>query len=109
MPEDYILLKLTPCHQKDSWYRWEQEVPAGSPAELVRAAHEFSALKIGYRGDLAFGLQERAADLGQTRRHIFGYFVLGSYRVAEEEATASLYGGLSNRFVTLHQHLCHRG
>lgn len=54
MPEDYILLKLTPCHQKDSWYRWEQEVPAGSPAELVRAAHEFSALKIGYRGDLAF-------------------------------------------------------
>ena len=54
VPEDYILLRLTPCHQKDSWYRWEQEVPAGSPAELVRAAHEFSALKIGYRGDLAF-------------------------------------------------------
>ena len=54
VPEDYIILKLTPCHQKDSWYRWEQEVPVGSPAELVRAAHEFSALKIGYRGDLAF-------------------------------------------------------
>ena len=54
VPEDYIILKLTPCHQKDSWYRWEQEVPAGSPAELVRAAHEFSALKIGYRGELAF-------------------------------------------------------
>ena len=54
VPEDYIILKLTPCHQKDNWYRWEQEVPAGSPAELVRAAHEFSALKIGYRGDLAF-------------------------------------------------------
>ena len=32
VPEDYILLKLTPCHQKDNWYRWEQEVPAGSPA-----------------------------------------------------------------------------
>ena len=54
VPEDYIILKLTPCHQKDNWYRWEQEVPAGSPAELVKAAHEFSALKIGYRGDLAF-------------------------------------------------------
>ena len=54
VPEDYILLKLKPCHQKDSWYRWEQAIPAGSPAELVRAAHEFSALKIGYRGDLAF-------------------------------------------------------
>lgn len=54
VPEDYVLLKLTPCWQEDSWYRWEQEIPAGSPAELVRAAHEFSALKIGYRGDLAF-------------------------------------------------------
>ena len=54
VPEDYIILKLTPCHQKDNWYRWEQEVSAGSPAELVKAAHEFSALKIGYRGDLAF-------------------------------------------------------
>ena len=54
VPEDYVLLKLTPCRQEDSWYRWEQEIPAGSPAELVRAAHEFSALKIGYRGDLAF-------------------------------------------------------
>ena len=54
VPEDYVLLKLTPCQQRDNWYRWEQEVPAGSPAELVRAAHEFSALKIGYRGDLAF-------------------------------------------------------
>lgn len=54
VPEDYVLLKLIPCRQKDNWYRWEQEIPAGSPAELVRAAHEFSALKIGYRGDLAF-------------------------------------------------------
>lgn len=43
-----------PCRQEDNWYRWEQEIPAGSPAVLVRAAREFSALKIGYRGDLAF-------------------------------------------------------
>lgn len=54
VPEDYVLLKLIPCRQKDNWYRWEQEIPAGSPAVLVRAAREFSALKIGYRGDLAF-------------------------------------------------------
>ena len=54
MPEDYVLLKLIPCRQKDNWYRWEQEIPAGSPVALVRAAREFSALKIGYRGDLAF-------------------------------------------------------
>ena len=54
VPEDYVLLKLIPCRQKDNWYRWEQEIPAGSPAVLVRAAREFSALKIGYRGDLTF-------------------------------------------------------
>lgn len=54
VPEDYVLLKLIPCRQEDNWYRWEQEIPAGSPAALVRAAHEFSVLKIGYRGDLAF-------------------------------------------------------
>lgn len=54
VPEDYVLLKLIPCRQEDNWYRWEQEIPAGSPAALVRAAREFSALKIGYRGDLAF-------------------------------------------------------
>ena len=53
-PQDYVLLKLIPCRQEDNWYRWEQEIPAGGPAELVKAAHEFSALKIGYRGDLAF-------------------------------------------------------
>ena len=35
-------------------YRWNQEVPPGSPKALVRAAKEFSALKIGFRGDLAF-------------------------------------------------------
>ena len=29
-------------------------MPPGSPKALIRAAREFSALKIGYRGDLAF-------------------------------------------------------
>ena len=54
VPEDYVLLKLTPCGYEDKWYRWEQEMPPGSPKALIRAAREFSALKIGYRGDLAF-------------------------------------------------------
>ena len=54
VPEDYVLLKLTPCGYEDKWYRWEQEIPPGSPKALIRAAREFSALKIGYRGDLAF-------------------------------------------------------
>ena len=52
VPEDYVLLKLAPCQPKDNWYRWDQEVPHGSPKELINAAKEFSALKIGYRGDL---------------------------------------------------------
>lgn len=54
MPEDYVLLKLTPSHAKDNWYRWDQEIPPGSPKELAWAAREFSLLKIGYRGDMAF-------------------------------------------------------
>ena len=54
VPEDYVLLKLAPCQPKDNWYRWDQEVPPGSPKELINAAKEFSALKIGYRGDLTF-------------------------------------------------------
>lgn len=54
VPEDYVLLKLTPSHAKDNWYRWDQEIPPGSLKELARAAREFSLLKIGYRGDMAF-------------------------------------------------------
>ena len=54
VPEDYVLLKLTPSHAKDNWYRWDQEIPPGSLKELARAAREFSLLKIGYRGDLTF-------------------------------------------------------
>ena len=38
VPEDYVLLKLTPSHAKDNWYRWDQEIPPGSPKELVQAA-----------------------------------------------------------------------
>ena len=58
VPEDYVLLKLAPCQPKDNWYRWDQEVPPGSPKELIKAAKEFSALKIGYRGDLWFSTVE---------------------------------------------------
>lgn len=54
VPEDYVILKLTPSRREGNWYRWNQEVPLGSSKELVKAAREFSQLKIGYRGDLAF-------------------------------------------------------
>ena len=54
IPEDYVILKLTPCRREGNWYCWNQEVPPGSSKELVQAAKEFSALKIGFRGDLAF-------------------------------------------------------
>ena len=46
IPEDYVILKLTPCRREGNWYRWNQEVPPGSSKELVQAAKEFSALKI---------------------------------------------------------------
>ena len=54
VPEDYVLLKLTPRGYEDNWYRWNQEIPPGSSRELMQAAKEFSMLKIGYRGDVAF-------------------------------------------------------
>jgi len=54
VPEAHVLLKLSPCDQPDNWYRWNQEIPPGSPKELARVAREFSLLKIGYRGDLTF-------------------------------------------------------
>ena len=66
IPEDYILLKLIPHGLEDNWYRWEQEVPHGSSKELIRAAKEFSELKIGYRGDLAF----RNAEVIDVRRFL---------------------------------------
>lgn len=53
-PEDYVILKLVPCRREGNWYRWNQELPPGSSKEQVEAAREFSQLKIGYRGDLAF-------------------------------------------------------
>ena len=54
VPEDHAILELIPCRSEDKWYRWNQEVPPGSSQELVKAAREFSELKIGYRGDMAF-------------------------------------------------------
>ena len=53
-PDEHIILKLTPRRREGNWYRWNQEIPLNSPPELVQAAAEFSKLKIGYRGDLAF-------------------------------------------------------
>ena len=53
-PEAYILLKIAPIRQENAWYRRTQEIPPGSPRGLVQAAKEFSMLKIGYRGDMAF-------------------------------------------------------
>lgn len=52
--EDYVILSLAPHWEEDNWYRWNQEVPPNSPKALVKAAREFSQLKIGYRGDLWF-------------------------------------------------------
>lgn len=54
VPDDYVILKLTSRGYEDNWYRWNQEVPPGSSRELMQAAKEFSLLKIGYRGDMAF-------------------------------------------------------
>ena len=54
VPEDYMILKLTPRFQNGEWVRWNQEVPSDSPPELRAAAQAFSMLKLGFRGDLKF-------------------------------------------------------
>lgn len=54
VPEDYVILKLEPRYQSGEWVRWNQEMPPGSPPELLETARKFSRLKLGYRGDLKF-------------------------------------------------------
>ena len=58
VPEDYVLLKLTPSKWEDKWYQWNQELPANASPEVKEQAREFSELKIGYRGDLRFSKVE---------------------------------------------------
>ena len=41
VPEDYVLLKLTPCGYEDNWYRWNQEIPPGSPKSWCRRRRNF--------------------------------------------------------------------
>lgn len=54
VPEDYVILGLTPRWQSGEWVRWMQELPPGAPPELQAAARAFSELKLGFRGDLKF-------------------------------------------------------
>lgn len=58
VPEDYVLLKLTPSKWEDKWYQWNQELPVNASPEAKVEAREFSELKIGYRGDLRFSKME---------------------------------------------------
>nr|WP_308625358.1 hypothetical protein [uncultured Eisenbergiella sp.] len=72
VPEDYVILKLEPRYQNGEWIRWNQELPPGSPPELVQAACEFSRLKLGFRGDLKFREHPEvieAADLLSGQEH----------------------------------------
>lgn len=54
VPEDYVVLELTPCYQSGEWVIWNQELPPNAPESVRELAEEFSHLKLGYRGDLKF-------------------------------------------------------
>lgn len=54
VPEEYVILKITPKAQNDRWVRWMQEVPSYVDQAFKDKAAEFSNLKIGYRGNLRF-------------------------------------------------------
>ncbi len=88
VPEAHVLLKLSPCDQPDNWYRWNQEIPPGSPKELARAAREFSLLKIGYRGDMAF----RNAEVIDVPK-----FLAGEIISHKELTSGELWGQLFER------------
>ena len=47
VPEDYVILRLNPRFQKGEWVQWMQEMPPGSPPELLKAAETFSNLYHG--------------------------------------------------------------
>lgn len=68
-PNDYVILKLRPRPQGGAWVRWMQEVPPGSPPELVRAAEAFSMLKIGFHGDLRFQGEPELIEVTPLLRH----------------------------------------
>ena len=54
VPEDYVVLELTPRYQSGEWVIWNQELPPNAPESVRELAEEFSHLKLGYRGDLKF-------------------------------------------------------
>lgn len=54
VPEDYVILELTPRFQNGEWVRWNQEFPENTPEEVLKLGEEFSHLKAGYRGDVRF-------------------------------------------------------
>jgi len=92
--EDYVLLKLTPCQPEDTWYRWDQEVPSGSPKELINAAKEFSALKIGYRGDLWFS----AVETIDVSAFLHGE-IISQKQLTSDEAWSLLFNRIENEMT----------
>ena len=82
VPEDYVLLKLTPSKWEDKWYQWNQELPVNTSPEVKEEAREFSELKIGYRGDLRFskmdvidleqimGMREQSQSMGMQMQSL---------------------------------------
>ena len=94
VPENYVLLKLAPCQPEDNWYRWDQEVPPGSPKELINAAKEFSALKIGYRGDLWF----RAVETIDVPAFLHGE-IISQKQLTSDEAWSALFNRIENEMA----------
>lgn len=65
VPEDYVILKLTPRFQNGQWVRWNQEFPPGAPPGLLERGAEFSRLKVGFRGALKFYANPEVIEVAQ--------------------------------------------
>ena len=83
VPEDYVVLKLTPEGRNDRWVRWMQEVPKDVDQVFRDKANEFSNLKIGYRGNFRFAKYE-LIDVGDV---LFGADSNWRDRVEERKKT----------------------
>ena len=86
VPEDHVILHLTPRYQSGHWVRWNQEFPPGASPETLARGEEFSRLKVGFRGVLKFRPDPEIIEVAPLldRRELVDY-------IKFEEATSELF------------------
>lgn len=86
VPEDYVILRLTPRYQSDQWIRWNQEFLPGTSPEVLARGEEFSKRKVGFRGALKFQADPEIIEVAPllARQEIVDY-------IKFEDATCEIF------------------